>query len=95
MRAPLVSLAMLSSLTCLFAVSNDVRAQPASTASAPATTKQAQRAQRKAERRAAHAKNKAEVGKLQQHGYEQNSDNTNYPQDLQNAQKKSGAASAP
>lgn len=72
-------------------------AQPASAvtagSAAKADKKQA-RAQRKAERKAAHAKNKKEVSTLQKNGYDQASDNTNYPANIQAAQKKAAGTSA-
>jgi hypothetical protein len=50
------------------------------------------RAQRKAERKAAHAKNGAELKKLEAAGYKPAEGDTNYPQNIQDAQKKANAA---
>lgn len=53
------------------------------------------RAQRKAERKAARAKNSAELKKLEQNGYNPSVNDPNYPQNIQNAEKKAnGAAGA-
>ena len=67
-------------------------AQTADTAaSAP---KQEQKAQRKADRKAARAKKNAELKDLEKNGYNPSGDQTNYPQNIQNAEKKSAAAKA-
>lgn len=64
------------------------------TASAPAAataasgTKAEQRAARKAARKANRAKKNAELKKLEQAGYNPAQNDVNYPQNLQNAQKK-------
>jgi predicted Rossmann fold nucleotide-binding protein DprA/Smf involved in DNA uptake len=56
------------------------------TQAAPAT-----KAQRKADRKAARAKKNAELKKLEDAGYNPaRANDPNYPQDLQNAQKKAG-----
>ncbi|POR52320.1 hypothetical protein B0G62_105290 [Paraburkholderia eburnea] len=68
------------------------------TASAPLTkeqkaaAKKQARAQRKAERKAARAKNNAELKKLEDAGYKPANNDPNYPQNLQDAQKKAAAA---
>jgi hypothetical protein len=65
------------------------------TASQPLTKAQQRklaRAQRKAERKAAHAKNGAELKKLEDAGYKPAESDTNYPQNVQDAQKKANAA---
>jgi len=54
----------------------------------------AARAKRKAERKAARAKNNAELKKLEDAGYKPAANDPNYPQNLQNAQKKAAAAGA-
>jgi 4'-phosphopantetheinyl transferase EntD len=72
---------------------------PAATAQAPAsaakmTKKQARaqaRAQRKAEHKAARAKNTAELKRLEGAGYNPAANDPNYPQKLQDAQKKLNA----
>ncbi|RKE37205.1 uncharacterized protein DUF4148 [Paraburkholderia sp. BL23I1N1] len=58
------------------------------TISANSATKQSQNAQRKAERKANRAQKNAELGQLEKHGYNPAKDQTTYPQDLHNAQKK-------
>ncbi|RQS63386.1 DUF4148 domain-containing protein [Burkholderia sp. Bp8963] len=50
------------------------------------------RAQHKAERKAARAKNTAELKKLEDAGYKPAVNDPNYPQNLQDAEKKAGAA---
>ena len=57
-----------------------------------AEQKKQAKAQRKAERKAAHAKNAAELKKLEDNGYRPTMNDPNYPQNLQNAQKKANAA---
>ncbi|CAG9266678.1 conserved exported hypothetical protein [Paraburkholderia unamae] len=52
------------------------------------------KAQHKAERKAARAKNTAELKKLEDAGYKPAQIDPNYPQNLQDAQKKAGAAAA-
>ncbi|MGN7983713.1 DUF4148 domain-containing protein [Burkholderia sp. 22313] len=54
----------------------------------------AARAKRKAEHKAARAKNNAELKKLEDAGYKPAANDPNYPQNLQNAQKKAAAAGA-
>ncbi|CAM2146472.1 MULTISPECIES: hypothetical protein [Paraburkholderia] len=72
--------------------------QAAPAASAPLTKEQkAQkrkeaRAQHKAERKAARAKNNAELKKLEDAGYKPANNDPNYPQNIQDAQKKAAAA---
>jgi hypothetical protein len=56
-------------------------------ASAPAKTT---KAERKAARKQARAKKNAELKKLEAAGYHPSQNDPNYPQDLQNAQKKAG-----
>src|ERR1700733_12644017 len=55
-------------------------------AASGATTK----AQRKAARKQARAKKNAELKKLEDAGYQPSHNDPNYPQDLQNAEKKAG-----
>jgi Tfp pilus assembly protein PilV len=66
----------------------------AQTADAAASTKQVQKAQHKADRKAARAKKNAELKDLEKNGYNPSGDQTNYPQNIQNAEKKSAAAKA-
>jgi hypothetical protein len=61
---------------------------------AASTPKQTQKAQRKAERKAARAKKNAELKDLEKNGYQPGGDQTNYPQNIQDAEKKSAAAKA-
>ncbi|WP_028205537.1 hypothetical protein [Paraburkholderia nodosa] len=76
----------------------EASAPAAATASQPLTKEQkaqakAQaKAQRKAERKQARAKNNAELKKLEDAGYKPALNDPNYPQNLQDAQKKANAA---
>ncbi|WP_175688880.1 DUF4148 domain-containing protein [Burkholderia anthina] len=56
--------------------------------------RKAARAKRKAEHKAARAKNTAELKKLEDAGYKPATNDPNYPQNLQDAQKKAAAAGA-
>ncbi|HEY4801032.1 MAG TPA: DUF4148 domain-containing protein [Paraburkholderia sp.] len=66
----------------------------AAAASQPLTKEQKQqaKAQHKAERKEARAKNNAELKKLEAAGYKPGLNDPNYPQNLQDAQKKANAA---
>jgi hypothetical protein len=61
---------------------------------AASTPKEIQKAQRKAERKAARAKKNAELKTLEQNGYNPAGDQVNYPQNIQDAEKKAAAAKA-
>jgi hypothetical protein len=76
------------------AASAPVANQAASAASPAdkAAQKKQLKAQRKAERKQARAKNSAELKSLEAQGYHPGGNDPNYPQDLQNAQKKAAAA---
>jgi len=70
-------------------------AQTASSDTAAASTpKQVKKAQNKAARKAARAKKNAELKDLEKNGYQPGGDQTNYPQNIQNAEKKSAAEKA-
>jgi hypothetical protein len=51
-------------------------------------SKQERKAQKKADSKARRAKKNAELSKLEQNGYNPAGDQSNYPQNLQNAQQK-------
>ncbi|MGU7816057.1 DUF4148 domain-containing protein [Burkholderia sp. AW49-1] len=73
----------------------DASAPAASASDAKAAKREARkaaRAKRKAEHKAARAKNNAELKKLEDAGYKPAANDPNYPQNLQNAQKKAGEA---
>ncbi|KWK67616.1 hypothetical protein [Burkholderia ubonensis] len=59
---------------------------------AKAQARKEARAKHKAERKAARAKNNAELKKLEDAGYKPAANDPNYPQNLQDAEKKAGAA---
>jgi hypothetical protein len=87
--APLAIIAM--SVAALVAVpvaqAQDTAAPAAAAASTPKQIK-------KAERKAARAKKNAELKELEKNGYNPAGDQTNYPQNLQNAQSKINAQKA-
>ncbi|MBP0592288.1 DUF4148 domain-containing protein [Paraburkholderia sp. LEh10] len=62
----------------------------AATAGAAASAAKPTKAQRKQARKEARAKKNAELKKLEDAGYKPTANDPNYPQDLQNAQKKAG-----
>jgi hypothetical protein len=64
------------------------------TTTAASTPKQIQKAQRKAARKANRAKKNAELSTLEKNGYQPGGDQTNYPQNIQAAEKKAAAAKA-
>lgn len=70
------------------AAADTAASQPLTKAQKKAQT----RAQHKADRKAARAKNRAELKKLEDNGYQPSQNDPNYPQNLQNAQKKANAA---
>jgi uncharacterized protein HemX len=89
--------------TCAFAQDNpqtgstqgSAAAQTAnpSTSAAPGAasmTKAQRKAAQKQARKEARAKRTAELKQLEQHGYQPGRDDPNYPDDLQNAQRKAG-----
>ncbi|MEM5454884.1 DUF4148 domain-containing protein [Paraburkholderia phytofirmans] len=57
-------------------------------ASGAAMSKQELKAQKKADRQARRAKKNAELSTLEKNGYSPSANQTNYPQNLQNAQQK-------
>lgn len=65
------------------------RASPTSMQPEAATTTPAQqREAKKAARKANHAQKNAELQKLEKNGYNPGGDQANYPEDIQNAEKK-------
>ena len=65
-----------------------------STDTAASTPKQVQKAQRKAARKAIRAKKNAELKTLEKNGYQPGGNQNNYPQNVQDAEKKAAAAKA-
>jgi hypothetical protein len=63
-------------------------ASPDADASSSATSKQELKAQKKADRKVRRAKKNAELSTLEKNGYNPTGNQTNYPQNLQNAQQK-------
>jgi hypothetical protein len=98
-KLALVAISMLLPLcVSMKAEAQDASTAAAVTASAPQTTSErhkASRAQRKAARKAARAKNSVELKRLEDSGYKPALNDPNYPQNLQNAEKKAaGGAGA-
>jgi hypothetical protein len=91
--------AFLIGVTAPAFAQTEASAPAAATASQPLTKEQkaqakAQaKAQRKAERKEARAKNNAELKKLEDAGYKPALNDPNYPQNLQEAQKKAAGSS--
>jgi hypothetical protein len=78
-----------------------VATAPAGASNSKAAAKEAKkqaraqdRANRRAERKTARAKNTAELKRLEDAGYKPAQNDTDYPQNLQNAQKRSAAVGA-
>jgi hypothetical protein len=65
-----------------------------STDTAASMPKQVQKAERKAARKAARVKKNAELKTLEQNGYQPTGDQVNYPQNIQDAEKKAGTVKA-
>ncbi|KVR14139.1 hypothetical protein [Burkholderia ubonensis] len=68
------------------------QAQAQDAKAAKAQARKEARAKHKAEHKAARAKNNAELKKLEDAGYKPAANDPNYPQNLQDAEKKAGAA---
>ncbi|MCA8501207.1 DUF4148 domain-containing protein [Burkholderia multivorans] len=92
---------MLAATAAAFLLGSTVPVFAQSDASAPAAqdakaakqeARKAARAKRKAERKAARAKNTAELKKLEDAGYKPAVNDPNYPQNLQNAEKKAAGS---
>ncbi|MFM0206346.1 hypothetical protein PQQ96_02970 [Paraburkholderia sediminicola] len=75
--------ALLDTAT-VFAQSSDALTAPASGAAAASTPKQI----RKAQRKAARARKNADLKVLEKNGYQPGGDLTSYPQNLQDAERK-------
>jgi hypothetical protein len=91
-RIRMAALALVVSVATAGLTAPVAMAQTADTAAS--TPKPEQKAQRKADRKAARAKKNAELKDLEKNGYNPSGDQTNYPQNIQNAEKKSAAAKA-
>jgi len=94
-RIRMAAMALVVSVSIAGLTAPVAMAQTASSdAAASTTSKAAQKAQRKADRKAARAKKNAELKDLEKNGYQPGGDQTNYPQNIQNAEKKSAAEKA-
>jgi uncharacterized protein with LGFP repeats len=91
-RIRMAALALVVSVAAAGLTAPVAMAQASDTAAS--TPKQIQKAQRKAERKAARAKKNAELKELEKNGYQPGGDQLNYPQNIQDAQKKAAAAKA-
>ncbi|AYZ64838.1 hypothetical protein WI73_17200 [Burkholderia ubonensis] len=74
------------------APASEPAAQAQDAKAAKAQARKEARAKHKAERKAARAKNNAELKKLEDAGYKPAANDPNYPKNLQDAEKKAGAA---
>jgi len=90
--------AISTGIVVFMAAAQPAMSQPADgstvAASNAATAKQLDKAQKKADRKARRAKKNAELGQLEKNGYNPQGDRVDYPQDMQNAQKKADAQKA-
>jgi hypothetical protein len=91
-RVRFVAVAAVVSIVAAGVMPSVAAAQSAGTAAS--TPKQVQKAQRKAARKANRAQKNVELSTLKKNGYNSASDQTNYPQNIQNAEQKSAAAKA-
>jgi hypothetical protein len=92
LRIRMAALAVVASIAVAAPTAPVAMAQ--STDTAASTPKQVQKTQRKAARKAARAKKNAELKTLEQNGYKPGGDQVNYPQNVQDAEKKAAAAKA-
>jgi hypothetical protein len=87
---------LLPACFALIILSNTFASASAQTAAVPdqapdnaaSSTKSAQKAQKKAESKARRTKRNAELSELKKHGYSPTSNQTKYPENLQNAERK-------
>jgi len=93
-RIRMAAMALVVSVSIVGLTAPVAMAQTAASDMGASATKQEQKAQRKAARKAARAKKNAELKDLEKNGYQPGGDQTNYPQNIQNAEKKSAAAKA-
>jgi len=94
-RIRMAALALVVSVSIAGLTAPVAMAQTASSdTTAASTPKQVKKAQNKAARKAARAKKNAELKDLEKNGYQPGGDQTNYPQNIQNAEKKSAAEKA-
>jgi len=89
-----VALAVLFSASIVGFTTHVAMAQDSADSAASTASKTVAKAQRKADRKYARAKKNAELKDLENNGYQPGGDQTNYPQNLQNAEKNSAAAKA-
>lgn len=91
---------MIGAATAAFAQTaesaSEAMVQSASAAQSMTKAEQKKQAKerRKAERKAARARNSVELKKLEDNGYKPAVNDPNYPEDLQNAEKKANTADA-
>jgi hypothetical protein len=93
-RIRMAAMALVESVSIAGLTAPVAMAQTAASDMCASATKQEQKAQRKAARKAARAKKNAELKDLEKNGYQPGGDQTNYPQNIQNAEKKSAAEKA-
>jgi Domain of unknown function (DUF4148) len=93
-RIRMAAMALVVSVSIAGLTTPVAMAQTAASDTGASTPKQVEKAQRKAARKAARAKKNAELKDLEKNGYQPGGDQTNYPQNIQNAEKKSAAEKA-
>jgi type II secretory pathway pseudopilin PulG len=91
-RIRFVAVAAVVSITAAGVIPSVAAAQSSGTAAS--SPRQVQKAQRTAARKSNRAQKNAELSTLKTNGYDPAGDQTNYPQNIQNAEKKSAAAKA-
>jgi hypothetical protein len=92
LRIRMLVLAVVASITFAGAMSPVAMAQ--STDTEASTPKQVPKAERKAARKANRTKKNAELSRLEKNGYNPADDQINYPQNIQDAEKKAAKAKA-
>jgi hypothetical protein len=93
-RISMAAMALVVSVAITGLTAPVAMAQTATSDTGASTPKQVQKAQKKAARKAARAKKNAELKDLEKNGYQPGGDQTNYPQNIQDAEKKSAAEKA-
>src|ERR1700760_2285846 len=73
---------------CSLPITSQAQGAASDSAAGSAVSKQDMKAQKQADRKARRAKKNAELSKLERNGYNPGGNQTNYPQNLQNAQQK-------
>ena len=94
LRAAVVAVSMCVGLALIYGPVAVAQTPAQSPDTAASTPKQVRKANRKAASKANRAKKNAELKALEKNGYNPGGDQVNYPQNLQDAQRKVDAAKA-